>query len=313
MGNFIEAGFKYTDAGASAMDNIDLKVPTWTSGDTVNTRKAFVSQRSCGAIRKAALPTKVQSGNYYISVGNGKRHKVYCDFHTKGGPYTMYACKGCSRKEDECKPLGLRRIDDSMKEAKKFEQAVVSNSQFGKLYSYTFKNNNYYVCTSTQGENHPYMATNVASHDKITRAEVGKFVIQFHAKDKSGNTDQMNHLKKTGANCQPAGVFRTVIVRDTLPPVIALTFNKKLIHVSKGGSSSINGQANPAVSTASKPLNSVPLVRNSFPHQSWEKSFTSKNHFMAESTQAANVNAWIVGAAASAVTGVALLAYGMRQ
>ena len=95
--------------------------------------------------------------------------------------------------------------------------------------------------------------------------------------DKSGNSN-------TGAkSCKSrqGAVVRTVTVKDTLKPVIALHFGGKKIHESAANDKGSNGQRNPA-----------------------------QDKFMAETS---SVNGWIVAAAASAVTGVALLSFSSQK
>merc|ERR1712127_1029426 len=88
-------------------------------------------------------------------------------------------------------------------------------------------------------------------------------------------------------NLGAAKVAGTIKVQDTLKPVISLHFNKKMIHKSGAGNRGTNGQFNPAHGAAANP------------------------YFMAES--ATSVNGWVIGAIASAVTGVALLGFSARK
>merc|ERR1719261_840648 len=48
------------------------------------------------------------------------------------------------------------------------------------------------------------------THDKISDKEIGKYIISYTVKDKSNNTE-----------CKPTPT-RTVVIKDTLPPVIHL-------------------------------------------------------------------------------------------
>ena len=68
---------------------------------------------------------------------------------------------------------------------------------------------------------------------KTTRAEAGKYVIEYHVKDASQNSE-----------CSTPK--RTVIVRDTLPPVISLHLDKKLIHVSDATQTGLSNAQNSA-------------------------------------------------------------------
>jgi hypothetical protein len=111
----------------------------------------------------------------------------------------------------------------------------------------------------------------------VNTETTGTYKLTYSATDKSGNSN-------TGAkSCKSrqGAVVRTVTVKDTLKPVIALHFGGKKIHESAANDKGSNGQRNPA-----------------------------QDKFMAETS---SVNGWIVGAIASAVAGVALLALGSKQ
>merc|ERR1712072_1603875 len=60
-----------------------------------------------------------------------------------------------------------------------------------------------------------------SDYTKATNAEAGHYEIKFHVEDKAGN----HAVVKT----------RTVIVKDTLPPVITLHLKGKLVHTGAGG------------------------------------------------------------------------------
>merc|ERR1712028_15264 len=89
-------------------------------------------------------------------------------------------------------------------------------------------------------------------------------------------TDSLDGSKKGGNT-----LVRSVTVKDTLKPVIALHFAGKKIHESAAADKGVNNQRNPA-----------------------------QDKFMA---QASSVNGWILGAAASLVAGVALMAVGAKK
>merc|ERR1711939_665620 len=109
---------------------------------------------------------------------------------------------------------------------------------------------------------------------KFNVEKVGTYKLTYSTKDKSGNK-----------NCKK--YVRTVIVQDTLKPVISLHFKNKMIHKSGAGNNGVNGQFNPAHGAAGNP------------------------YFMSESQT--SVNGWVIGAVASAVSGVALLGFSMRK
>jgi hypothetical protein len=174
---------------------------------------------------------------------------------------------------------------------------------------------------NTQGDNVP----------KITNAEGGKYVIQFHVSDKAGNTE-----------C--ATKFRTVIVKDTLPPIITLALKEsssykdrgqyRLIHYSDDSSRGINGQKNPAGINDGDSFNPYLKAKNSnlqivnssgfidaavepytgaAPVSTETYYAGDSRHYEQYMAEAAAPNAWIIGAVASAVAGVALLSYSSRK
>merc|ERR1712070_1178397 len=74
---YVEAGFPYVDAGATATDTLDGDITQyiWTDGNTVNHKQAFYSKRSCAEIQTSCnkegtdygLGGTCKSGEYYIT------------------------------------------------------------------------------------------------------------------------------------------------------------------------------------------------------------------------------------------------------
>merc|ERR1711959_562756 len=64
---YVEAGFDYNDAGATATDDLDgdLTDHITKSGDSVNTQQSFYSRRSCREIKQAY--SGAQNAYYYIT------------------------------------------------------------------------------------------------------------------------------------------------------------------------------------------------------------------------------------------------------
>jgi hypothetical protein len=147
-------------------------------------------------------------------------------------------------------------------------------------------------------------ATNEADDVKHfnNKAETGKYLLQFHVVDNAGNKE-----------CQTK--VRTVVVRDTLRPVISLHLGKddqnmKLIHTSAAADRGLDGEENPA----GMDRDSV-TAPNGMEESTYGNPHLHDNGhiLMAEESQASSTNGWIVGAAASAVTGLALLGYSQRK
>jgi hypothetical protein len=232
-----EAGFPYRDAGATAHDALDgnLSPAIWTDGDTINVYKTFKSSMSCHEI-KAKYP-EARTGGYHVSPIVGKIFKqihVWCDMksHMKGKTPPGYTYKVLSGKQT-CAQFGLEAPAHMTAHAK---------AKFGKNK----------VCAM----NDEKIDLGYGRKAHSPHSHPGTYKIRYHVVDRNGNKE-----------CQTP--IRTVVVKDTLPPVIAVDFKGTTY---KSGTQKA-------------------------PH--WGAKY------MAEST---SVNGWILAAAASAVTGLALLA-----
>jgi hypothetical protein len=317
--NYVEAGFPYQDAGATATDSLDGDISTkiTTDGDTVDTSQAFYSRRSCNEIKSTFSAAK--TGEYYITAYNSEEKRfqrvlVWCDMASK---ITYYPCMDCDRIQlpyygkgakantgNSCQKLGLElaKFEDM---SGTFSSTVVTAARgkypkFGRnlvdyLYNHEGSSNNDYLCsTNDQNVNYKKLGgatqdagvTSTAGHTRIMRAEAGKYVIDFHVQDKAGNKEC--NIKS-----------RTVIVKDTLPPVISLHLKGHLIHKSGSEKKGLGGVKNPAGTP-----------RNPYLVTKYDESTTVKNSFMAETS---SVNGWVIGAIASATAGVALLSFSTQK
>jgi hypothetical protein len=133
---------------------------------------------------------------------------------------------------------------------------------------------------------------------------VGTYFIEYVATDSVGNTNAGGNSCKIGTTVggQDATDYtRTVVVRDTLKPVIKLSLGGSVIKVGPEGASttadfdSTKYVANPAVA--------APVE-----DQHWKEP-----SLMAEESSTTAVNGWVMGAVASAVSGLALLGYSLRR
>jgi len=143
-----------------------------------------------------------------------------------------------------------------------------------------------YLCTKPMGV-HVAISTS-ASVTPAAGAEVGTYIIAYHVKDRYGNME-----------CQTK--YRTVVVKDTLAPVIALKMGSKVIHVSDASKKGLGGETNPATLPKENAFLSSLQAGN------------MQYGYMAEQAQSSSSSAWIMAAAASAVTGLALLGYATRK
>jgi len=170
------------------------------------------------------------------------------------------------------------------------------------------QSSDYYLCTIKEPTGvyqntqylHPYTSdAQLIATDKITVAETGKYVISYHVSDWAGNTE-----------CTPKQ--RTVVVRDTMPPVIQLYVKThEEGNVWRTTRPVREGHWNPAW-TAKNPQFQVPSGLVVPPDNSFSTTPSDTNTFSAERS-ATVFNGWVVGAIASAVSGIALLSHSLRR
>jgi hypothetical protein len=290
----IEAGFPYVDAGATASDTLDGDITSkvWTDGDTVDISNAFYTRRSCREIK--ALYAGAGCGNYWITTTTG-RTQVWCDM--MNGALTYKSITGASTapytssNDGDCPTVGLKMAV--------FATTAAQDSAAAKYPTLSFAAGatDAYLCSTNDAVDADLAATfhagiqggNHVGTDAITRAETGKYEISYHVNDAAGNTECTTEV-------------RTVIVKDTLPPVITLHLKNQLIHTSAhtAGNPAGDDTENPHLAS-SYTGPAAGTVANSFPS------------LMAEQAQTSSVNGWVIGAVASAVSGLALLANTLRK
>jgi len=276
----IEAGYPYKDAGAKASDTLDGVITSkiTTSGDTVNTRKAFYAFRSCKAIQKNDKNAK--SGQYFITTtvaGKLARKSVWCDMKYQ---QTYFQCNNCPRVRPYGKSNGgcskhgmvMARPGANAKAAaiRHFKKAGEENSRYFPADKRA--TSNFYLCGPKKLP-FRFRDSFTPKHGDISHAEQGKYIINFHVADKAGNKECVTR-------------HRTVVVKDTLPPVITLHLGRKMIHMSDATKKGIAGRKNFAGIKKYNPF------------------------FMAE---AQTVNGWIIAAVGAAGVGVALLGFAGRK
>jgi hypothetical protein len=337
---YIEAGFDFTDPGATAIDDLDGDISSkiWKTGDTVDGRSAFYSRRSCAEIL-ASVDSPPATGEYYITTKVGDaftRTLVMCDFlsEDKSGDvvgYTYVPCDSCeqvqpySTEDGGCADKGLKMAQFTDNDADTLKWA---KEQYGSQYFPQAESaeTDTYLCTAGAIDKDEafHAHEKKIEHGLINRAEAGKYVITYHVQDSAGN-----------AQCADSLNVRTVIVRDSLPPVITLHLKDHgLIHTSDGHAAGnmgyndgpvhhINGAAkvsanptgqnsevNPALGMENPSIKNDPSDTDSL-RQRTENAFP-RSWFMAEESSS-SVNGWVIGAAASAVTGLALLSMTLRK
>jgi len=305
---YVEAGFPYKDAGATATDTLDgdLTNKVWTDGNSVDAAMSFMNLRSCRDIKRQWENAK--TAEYYVTTYNKQSKKyeqitVWCDMQTskntaytyhaikKGKrvvPYSEYGREGAGLKSQSFSASNANSCWQYGLEMAKFtseKQKVAAQLKFGKLF-FPSKgaSSDMYLCST----NDQFKVSKVIASSKqlVKKAQVGKYVIAFHVQDKAGNTEASCPGTKTQ--------FRTVVVKDTLAPVISLHFNNKVRMGKKNAKESWSRMQ-------ARTRNPAELK--------WGKPYRNPQ-MMAE--QSVSVNGWVIAAVASAVAGVALLAQGSK-
>merc|ERR1712167_426091 len=188
-----------------------------------------------------------------------QRQLVHCDMHSEDSSgakvgYTLKTCDGCSAvipyaaDEGDCAAYGLTMMQWDDVNANAHTQA---QSDFSDVYfpSGADSVSAEYLCGTNDEALDAAKTWNDAStihisgandhgitHEEVHRAEDGKFVIYYHVSDSSGNPE-----------CEGSTPSRTVIVRDTLPPVITLHMGSEQIHMSDHSQTGLGGKVNLAI------------------------------------------------------------------
>jgi len=307
--NYVEAGFAYVDAGFTATDDLDGvisgkgafaagKAGCKTDGNTVNVGQAFYDRRSCKAIKSNCLKGQTcGTGEYYISAWDRsanqyKRILVWCNMESGKTYFPITDAKIAASplvvgQRNDCTKLGMDIATFTNKAEKEaaIDRFCANPTSCGFFPDDTQKRKTY-LCSTNDEAGRLHSAGNGTPKGSLSNqkngAETGDYKIEYFCKDKAGNKD-CDWKKGTK-------VYRRVFVKDTLPPVITLHLRNKLIAAGNGKQKGVNGVMNPAGTAAGNP----------------------NIKYMAEETTS-SVNGWIVGALASAVTGLALLGYSLRK
>lgn len=330
---YIEAGFPYVDAGAKAHDSLDgdITKKIWKDGDTVNVdkyRKDGDSPKSCEDYRVNSA-SALSSGKYFITTKN-TRVEVWCDFHSNPKvAYTFYKVQGTKpvaaytadgAAESDCAKLGMWMWKHTGSKGSALANAFAdAKVELGAKW-FSSSPSNLYTCTQNK-----VSSRRLTEAKKVTPTAIssvaGMYVITYHVADFNKNRECANSKNR-----------RTVVVKDTLPPVITLHLGKDVINQDQVNAQSdvglggvAGGQANPAakasastvdgrVIEANPSLKASPdyvVQANSFPLYN-AKHRNYRSTFMAEAASATS-NGWVMAGFASAVTGLALLGMSTRR
>jgi hypothetical protein len=339
--NYVEAGFPYIDAGATATDTLDGDITQyiWTEGNTVDTEMSYYNMGSCEKIKEMHDATMAASsslnnetglqglnnGRYAITVeesGEFKREFVACYFGSRAYTWKLHiagdpACGSHYSKESWTDINDM----DAVFAAHIKDFHWVTQNAIGNLGTFIclMQDNvpardnlaaNPYDFSPGTNSGTRYADGTQTYHVNGTYAEAGKFVIEYHVEDKAGN--------------KATGILRTVVVRDTLPPVITLHLDGKQVHKSNSNQYGIDHHRIGGIKSASYPgrLNPAGYERGSvtspgaysqFGNPNLGDSYNSNPRNLNYMAEAASTNGWLIGAVASAVAGVALLGFSSRQ
>jgi hypothetical protein len=259
----IEAGNVYDDPGFKATDSLDgtISDKVIKTGDTVDTSIAFWADRSCHEIKvqmdkaqQLDLPgvnnhDTPESGLYWITVKTTsnnkhkkyKRIKAFCDMHTNNGyGYTYYSLKNqrqivpYAENDGGCAKLGLHMAKFATNEQRLGAEFFFSPDYFVEA-PYT---SDRYLCSTNDHAEEELKDMTQMEHFQISDAEEGKYIIKYQVSDAAGNSE-----------CG-GPKYRTVLVKDTLKPVLTLHLGGSMIQHSNGGHSKISGEVNPAATSA---------------------------------------------------------------
>jgi len=343
---YVEAGHEYVDQGAIASDNIDgwITDKVVTTGNQVNTIKAFAAKRSCAEI-KYSYPA-AESGDYWIatyitSTLQWVQTKVYCDMPVSGAAHTYklvtsdHRCTVYQSQQCACTKHGLDMpvYDDTLK-------ALASKLRFKRFIPTTFnpadnEKQYTYVCALNNEGRNRQLNPHPITMDSVSHAMPGEYVIKYTVTDSAGNS----------AVSDPNEHWRTVIVKDTLKPVITLHLAGQMVHKSAGGTGEVlyGSKSNPAEVKGVNPhlddgysssLNTKVMARSSVLEDGgvqktqdlYVRSHNDANYaadsmggdwqqdisMMAEHAPA-TTSSWLLASATAAVAGLALLAHSQRR
>merc|ERR1719230_762183 len=275
---------EYTDAGATCTDWVDgvISHAVEVSGEVVNMRRPgkYVMRYDCvdesgkEAEAQFRTVTVVDRTCPQMKIKGVKQNYVEAGF--------AYVDAGFTATDDLDGVISGKGAFAAGKAGCKTDGNTVNVGQafYDRRSCKAIKSN----CLKGQtcGTGEYYISAWDRSANQKNGAETGDYKIEYFCKDKAGNKD-CDWKKGTK-------VYRRVFVKDTLPPVITLHLRNKLIAAGNGKQKGVNGVMNPAGTAAGNP----------------------NIKYMAEETTS-SVNGWIVGALASAVTGLALLGYSLRK
>jgi hypothetical protein len=313
--NYLESGFPFVDelpAGfATAYDTLDGDIThkITSNGDSVTTASTFYQRRSCGDIKH--FYQNAHTSEYYITrlVRNGhyERVLVWCDMANSGDTYYLvsngnrvtnpYAGNADTNEKSSCPDHGLKLMTiDFTTEWEKTAWYTRVTAQFPSWTAggVTGSTNMYLCVEDKSGQDGKDSAEQRRRH-ALTNAQMGKYVIQYTVEDAHGNRNDCDD-NQPGRDCNQAcsdlssGKCTAKALCDA-------------------------GQKDYCLSCKAENARRTVIVKDDLPtvtkfsdKDTTQLPFGKTAQAMMAETRASSADAWLVGAAAAAVAGVALLA-----
>jgi len=304
---YVEAGFPYKDAGATATDTLDGDITGRVRqvGNTVDTAEAFYYAKSCAEIKALAknpdfkkpfdgktgrTAVEVNSGSYYVTTQTKfKKEAVVVTCNMQSGT-TFFALDAVSHTDyshsaatledgkfaaryPKCEDYGfIPFTNGARKEDKEFARLMFPKFDFAPNQPSDRR-----LCTKAKKDS--WSGRKTLSAPQL-RAEVGKYVIHYFVHDIADNQQ-----------CKNTWVSRTVTVKDTLAPVLSLKYKGKVL-------------------TASKPNHKNPAWNKVGEYKAMSTYGNAQLGLMAETTA---TNGWFIAAVASGIAGVALFGFSLKK
>jgi hypothetical protein len=286
----VEAGFPYIDASGSATDDFEC-APAPGKSTKCELKKAGTGVQAIfhkPELKDAHLCHDVDGSTLIPQGGDAQAYcykgKTYVKVESKQEQMKLVG-NGCTttRSGPTCESLNSEWKTPTCAQIK----AVTKHFTAWGMNAYSGTTFNHHPCLVQDNGQDNHLVWMHEHDDEI--ASVGTYRITFTATDRAGNS---NDCGKTGSN---GDYIRTIVVKDTLPPVITL----------KAGNKYYN-KKNAQKQSGEKVFNAGKLSRAKNP------DYLFPFNPFALMAEQRSVNGWMVGALASFVAGIALISYSSK-
>jgi len=272
----VEASFQYVDAGVSCQDTLTGALTVTAASQGPSKDRSFT--RTFTGVKVAGHSTKNRIDFTYVNTGS----KQLVDEQMTGDYTIKYSAT----------------------------DAYGNTQGNGNTKCKTLRNSNIKKGASTSVVTSNYVPDNLGSlraGDKKTASWHTKFAAAANTHDVFKTFSLTAYLEDSlFCMCAVPKATRTVTVKDTLAPVVGLAVDPQ--HVANT-QKAIKAQAAAAAAAAGTKHDSLGLSGTAQYSHSPHNEPTKGARWMAEEAATAPVNGWVIGAVASAVSGLALLGY----